>query len=92
MNSLNAAMSYCKLVRVPQELKDLKEALDKLTSKLTTVSEASGRSEARAQAAWDLVREHVAFIAAEAGVPVADLKTAVFQVFTLPEHHCFIAW
>jgi hypothetical protein len=62
-------------------LKDLKESLDKLTSKLTSVSEASGRAETRAQAAWDLVREHVAVIAAEAGVSVTDLKTPVFQVF-----------
>lgn len=68
---------------VIQELKVLKESLDNLTSKLTSVSEASGRSETRAQAAWDLVREHVAVIAAEAGVSVTDLKTAVFQVSSL---------
>lgn len=66
-----------------QELKDLKESLDGLISKLTLVSEASARSETRAQAAWDLVREHISVIAAEAGVSVTDLKTAVFQVSCL---------
>lgn len=63
-----------------QELKELKEALDSLTSKLVSVSEASGRSEGRATAAWDLVREHIAVIADEAGVSVIDLKAPLFQV------------
>lgn len=54
-----------------------------------SVSEASGRSETRAQAAWDLVREHVAVIAAEAGVSVSDLRTAVFQVIL--SHSCIFS-
>jgi len=62
-----------------QELKELKDALDATTDKMTSVSEAGGRAEGRAQAAWDLIREHIGAIADDAGLPVDDLQAPVFK-------------
>lgn len=64
-----------------QELKDLKDALDEMMAKITVVVDAGGRAESRAQAAWDLIREHISAIADEAGVPVGDLQAPAFQVW-----------
>lgn len=63
-----------------QELKGLKDALDSMTAKLTSVAEAGGRAEGRAQAAWDLIREHIGAIADDAGLPVEELQAPVFKV------------
>lgn len=63
-----------------QELKDLKDSLDSMTAKMTAVAEAGGRAESRAQAAWDLIREHICAIADDAGVPVDALQTPAFEV------------
>lgn len=63
-----------------QELKDLKDALDEMMAKIAAVVDAGGRAEGRAQAAWDLIREHIGAIADEAGVPVDDLQAPAFKV------------